>query len=161
MWILHQRKSSRRCPQQVRWCALSFGIGKGWSFWISLNPDKPSTLTATSRCWLSWRLKFPESGQRRRQPFSCNMTTPGPIPVWRPWSTLPILGGLSYHTHHVVQIWPLLTSICSGWWKMDCVDNIFVAKMPSYELWNSGPPPVVQIFASAACRLLFIAGDSA
>jgi len=49
MWILHRRKSSRRCPQRVKWCALSFGTGKRWSFWISLNPAKPSTLTATSR----------------------------------------------------------------------------------------------------------------
>ena len=161
-WIPHQRKSSRRYPQRVKWCALSFGIGKGWSFWISLNPEKPSTLTATSRRWLSWRLEFPESGQRRRrQPFSCNTTTPGPIPVWRPWSTLPILAGLSYHIHRIVRIWPLLTSICSGRWKMDCVGNIFLATTPSYELWNSGPPPLVQIFTSAACRLLFIAGESA
>ena len=95
MWIPHQRKSSRCCPQWVNWCALSFGIGKGWSFWISFNPDKPSTLIATSQHWLSWRLEFPESGQRRRQPFSCNTITPGPIPVWRPWCTLSILVGLS------------------------------------------------------------------
>jgi len=127
MWIPHRRKRSRRCPQRERWCALSFGIGKGWSFWISLNPYKPSTLTATSRHWLSWKFEFPESGQRRRQPFSCNTTTPGPIPVWRPWSTLPILGGLSYYTHRIVRIWPLLTSICSGRWKKDCVDNIFLS----------------------------------
>ena len=92
--------------------------------------DKRSTLTATSRRWLSWRLEFPESGQRRIQPFSCNTTTPGPIPVWIPWSTLPIMGGLSYHTHCIVRIWPLLTSICSGRWKMDCVDNISLATRP-------------------------------
>jgi len=159
MWIPHRRKSSRRCPQRVKWCAMSFGIGKGWSFWISFNPDK----TINSYRYiatLSWRLEFPESGQRR-QPFSCNTTTPGPIPVWRPWSTLPILGGLSYHTHLIVRIWPLLTSICSGRWKMDCVDNISLATTPSYELWNSGPPLLVQIFTSVACRLLFIAGESA
>ena len=161
MWIPHQRKSSRCCPQRVKWCALSFGIGKGWSFWISLNLDKPSTLTATSRCWLSWGLEFPESGQRRRQPFSCNMITPGPITVWRPWCTLSILAGLSYHTHRIVWIWRLLTSICLGRWKMDCVGNIFLATTPSYELWNSGPPPLVQIFTSVARRLLFIAGESA
>jgi hypothetical protein len=41
---------------------------------------------------------------------------------------------------------------------MDCVDNIFLATTPSYELQNSG---LVQIFMSAACRLLFIAGESA
>jgi len=52
MWIPHQRKSSRPCCQRIKWCALSFGIGKGWSFWISLNLDKPSTLTATLQCWL-------------------------------------------------------------------------------------------------------------
>ena len=121
--------------------------------------DQPSTLTATSQHWLSSRLEFPESGQRRRQPFSCN-TTPGPILVWKPWSTLPILGGLSYHTHRIVQVWPLLTSICSGRWRMDCVDNIFLATTPSYKLWNSGPPPLVQIFTGAACRHLFIAGES-
>ena len=45
MWIPHWRKSSRCSPQQVTWCALSFGIGKGWSFWISWNPDRPSTVT--------------------------------------------------------------------------------------------------------------------
>ena len=84
-----------------------------------------------------------------------------PIPVWIPWSTLPIMGGLSYHTHCIVRIWPLLIPICSGRWKMDCVGNIFLATTPSYELWNSGPPQLVQIFTSAACRLLFIAGESA
>jgi len=161
MWIPHGRKSSRCCPQWVKWCALSFGIGNGWSFWISLNPDKPSSLTATLRRWLSWRLEFPESGQRRRQPFSCNTITPGPIPVWRPWSTLSSLARLWYCTYHIVHILRLLTSICSGRWKMDYVGNIFLTMMPAYELWDSGPPPLVLFFTSAACRLLFIAGESA
>ena len=47
-------------PQQVEWCALSFGIGKGWSFWISWNLDKLLTLTAMSWHWWSWRLEVPE-----------------------------------------------------------------------------------------------------
>lgn len=47
MWIPHQRKGSRCSPQWVKWCILSVGIGKGWSFWISWNSDKPSSLTAT------------------------------------------------------------------------------------------------------------------
>ena len=140
MWIPHRRKCPRCCPQLVKWCALSFGIGKGWSFWISLNPDKPSILTATSRRWLRWRLEFPESGQRRRQPFSCNTIMPGHTPVWRLWSMLSILAGLSYHTHRIVWIWCLLTSICSDRWKVDCVGNNFPATTPSYKLWNSGPP---------------------
>jgi len=127
MCISNRRKSSRCGPQQVKWCALSFGIGKGWSFWISSNPDKPSRLTATSRLWLSLRLEFPES---------CNMKMPGSIQIWRPWSTLSILAGLSYHTHRIVQIWCLLTSICSGRGKMDCMSNIFLATTPSCELWK-------------------------
>ena len=98
---------------------------------ISMNLDKPSTLTATSQLCLSWRLEFPESGQTRRQPFSCNTITPGPIRVWRPWSTLLNLAGLSYHTHRIIRIWRLLTSICSGRWKMDCVGNIFLATASS------------------------------
>ena len=77
MWILHRRKSSRHSPQQVKWRALSFGIGKGWSFWISWNLVKTSALTAISKHWLSWRLEIPESEHRGRQPFSCKMITPG------------------------------------------------------------------------------------
>ena len=159
MWIPHQRKSSRRLPQRVKWCALSFGIGKGWSFWISLNPDKLSTPTATSQRWLSWRLEFPESGQRRRQHFSCNTMTSGPIPVWWPWNTLSILAGLSYHTHHTVRIWCLLSSICPGRWQMDwwatSRSNDAIVRAVKR------PPPLVRIFMSAACMLLFIAGESA
>ena len=149
MWIPHWGKSSRRCPHQVKWCTLSFGIGEGWSYWISLNPDKPSILIATLRCWSSWRLESPESGQRRRQPFSCNTITPGLIPIWRPWSTLSILAGLVYHTHCIGRIWRILISICLGLWKMDCMGNSFLAMTPSYELWNSGPLPPVQIFLRA------------
>ena len=40
MWIPHWRKSSRGSPQHVKWCALSFGIGKGWFFWVSWKQDK-------------------------------------------------------------------------------------------------------------------------
>jgi len=39
MWIYHQRKSSRHSSQLVKWCALSFGIEKGRSFWISWRLD--------------------------------------------------------------------------------------------------------------------------
>lgn len=79
---------------------LSFGIGKGSSFWISWKLDKPSTLIATSQCIINhWRLKPPESNQRRRQPFSCSTIMLGPRPAWRPWSTLPVLAEQSYHTY--------------------------------------------------------------
>jgi histone-lysine N-methyltransferase SETMAR len=45
--------------------------------------------------------------------------------------------------------------------KINCMGNIFLAMMPLYKLLNIGPPPLVQIFTSVACRLLFIAGESA
>jgi hypothetical protein len=74
---------------------------------------------------------------------------------------LSVLAGLSYHTHRIVLIWRLATSICSGRWMMDCVGNIFLATTPSYEMCDSGPPPLVQIFTIAARRLLFSARKSA
>jgi len=95
-WIPHERKRSRRKLQQVNGHALSFGIGKEQSFWISWNLNKPWTLTATSQCPLSWRLELPESGQRRWLPYSCNIVILGPRPFWRlkqianiSWSVLP------------------------------------------------------------------------
>ena len=84
IWIPHQRKCSRLSCLWVTWCALSFEIENGWSFWISWNPDKPSALTVTLWHWLNWRLKLPESDQRRKQPFSCNMLMLGLISVQRP-----------------------------------------------------------------------------
>ena len=47
LWIPPQRRCSRHSPRGVKWCAPSFGIGKGRSLWISWNMDKPSTLTGT------------------------------------------------------------------------------------------------------------------
>jgi len=47
MWIPHQRKGSSCSRQWVIWCALSFRIGKGWSFWFSCNLDNPSTCITT------------------------------------------------------------------------------------------------------------------
>ena len=105
-------------------CTLFWDRKDVWPSWISWNPDKPSTLTAALLCWLRWRLKLQERGQRRRQPFSCNMIMPGPKPVWRYWSTLSLLAGLSYHTHHIVWIWYLLTSTYSGQEKIDCCETV-------------------------------------
>ena len=39
-WFSQQRKSSRCRSQQLKWCVAFFGIGKGWSFWMSQNADK-------------------------------------------------------------------------------------------------------------------------
>ena len=143
MQIPHQRKRSRCSPQQAKWCTLS-GIGNGWSFWISWNTDTPSTLPPTLWRWLSWRPEFPKSGQRKRS-LSCN-TVKTITPVGRLCSTLPVVPRLSYHAHSTVQIWYLLNSICLLWWKMDCMGNIFLATTPSQQLWNSGSPPLVEVF---------------
>ena len=96
----HPSKSSRGSPQHDKSCTLSSEIRKGRSFCISWNLGKSSTLTPALWCWLKWRLKLPESGKRRWKPGFCKMITPGLIPVWRLWSTLPISAGLSYHTLH-------------------------------------------------------------
>jgi len=102
---LLKKRSSGSSPQWVKRCALSCHR----NFW---EPDKPSALIATPWHWLRWGLKLPESDQRRKQLFSCNAIAMGPTPVWRPWSTLPTMAELCYHTHGIVQIWSLLTSIC-------------------------------------------------
>ena len=115
-----------------------FWIQKRWSFSVSWNPDKSSPLTTALQDQLSVRLKLLESSQRRRQPSSFNTVTSGPIAVWRPWSTLPILAGLSYHTHQTAHSWCLLTYISCGWWKMDCVGNIFLATQPSHSYETVG-----------------------
>ena len=61
------KESSRYSSQRVKWCALSFWMGKGWSFGISASLDKASTLTTTSQCWLGWRLSF--QNQTREEIF--------------------------------------------------------------------------------------------
>ena len=71
-WIPHQIKSSRCRSQQVKWCALLLGIWKGWSFWFSRNPYKPSTLTTSSIAMLTKlkvRLKLPDFSYGKKTPF--------------------------------------------------------------------------------------------
>lgn len=120
---------NKKFKMRVKWCALHFGSGIGWYCWISRNLGKPSTLTSTLRLWLRWGLKLPKSGQRR-QLFSYNTITSVPIPVWWPWSTLQVLSGLPYHTHHMVWNWHLLISMFLGRLKMDFMGNIFLATTP-------------------------------
>lgn len=120
---------NKKFKMRVKWCALHFGSGIGWYCWISRNLGKPSTLTSTLRLWLRWGLKLPKSGQRR-QLFSYNTITSVPIPVWWPWSTLQVLSGLPYHTHHTVWNWHLLISMFLGRLKMDVMGKIFLATTP-------------------------------
>lgn len=127
---------------------------------VSWNPDKPSTLTATSRRWVSWRPELPVRPDKKKT-FLLQHDNTSLIPVWRPCGTLQSLAGLSYQAHHTVWIWHLLTSTCSGRWMMDYVGNIFLTKIPSSQLRERGSPPVVQISTSPAYRLLFITGKNA
>lgn len=129
MWIPYRRINLRCNPWWVKRYALSIGIGKDWSFWISCNPNKQSNLTATSWFWLRWKLELPQLG--RRQHFFCNTTAQGPVPFWRLWSTLTVLLGLYYHTHCMTWIWCFLSSIHSCPWKMDCMRNISLDEMLS------------------------------
>ena len=61
-WIHGQGKSSSQSLQWVKWYGLSFGIERGWSFWISCNLDTyQGKLTGEFMWWLfpvccwSWR----------------------------------------------------------------------------------------------------------
>lgn len=114
----------------------SFGIGKGWSFQISWNSEKPSALTTTSEYWLSWRLEHPE-----KNTFSCNAIMPGSIPF-------------KDHCGHCQScldcpVTPTTQSRfssfwlpCFGQWKMDYLGNIFLLTALSQQTWNSASPPM-------------------
>jgi len=130
MWIPHQRQSSRCSSQWVKWFALSFDIVNSVVLLDFLVTRQTINFDHDTMS-LSWRLKLQESDQRRRQPFLCNMVTPGSIPVCKPWSTLLISAVPFYYTHCIVQIWCLLTFICLDWWKADCAGIVFLPAMPS------------------------------
>ena len=102
------------------------------------NPqsDNRWILHEEKRCSTQWA----QSVQRRKQPFICNtiMTVSAvTLPLWRLWSTLPVLVRLSYHSHWTVWIWHFLTSICLGQWKMNFVSNdVIVAAVKEWvTLW--------------------------
>jgi len=158
MWISHWRKRSRCSCNGVKLCALSFAIGKGWSFWISWYSDKPSTAAPWS--WLSQRLKLLESGQRR-QIFLATLKKQA-------------LYQLEDHTAHCQSFLgsPTMSTVHSGFgifwlpyvwvdetWKV--ASQYFPSNSPPWQLWNSGSFPLVQTFTSTACRFLFITGKNA
>jgi hypothetical protein len=156
MRIPHKSKGPRRSHQRVKRCALSSGRGKAWSSWISWNPDKPLTLTATSQRWRPEGRNFQSC--QRRQPFSCNMITQGATPVWRPWGLLQSLAVLSYYVHRVIWIlgssdFHLIELMKDGLRGQHYPDNETVIAAVRKWVASAGA-----IFTSAARRLLFIAG---
>lgn len=72
------------------------------------------------------------------------MIKPSPVSVWIQWGTVPVLTGLSYHIHHIVWIWDLLTYNCLGQGGMDYAGNTFLAITLSFALSRS----VVMLFVS-------------
>jgi len=52
VWIPHWRNCSGHSLQQVQWCALSFGLRKECSFWISsAAPDALSHISISQQPW--------------------------------------------------------------------------------------------------------------
>ena len=69
---------------------------------VSLKPRQAINSDHCVMMLTKLKAQISRVSQRGKQPFSCSSITPGPIPVWRPWSTLLTLGGLSYHTQCIV-----------------------------------------------------------
>ena len=66
---------------------------------------------------LSLRLELPESGQRRRQPFSCNTVMPGPNTNLKTMEHVAHFVQTVLPHYCIVWIWCLMTSFCSSQWK--------------------------------------------
>ena len=161
MWIPHQTTSSKTQPSAGKVMCVVFWDRKEVILLDFLELEQ----TINSECYTAMltKLKAQTYGVRLEKKTTLllqhNIARPH-TSVWRLWSRLPMLAGLSYHTHHIVQMWGLLTSICMGQWKMNCMSNSFLATMPLYQLWNTGSLPLVKIFMSRICRLLLIAGEN-
>jgi len=128
MWIPHWRQSSRHSPL---WMKL--WDRKGVILLDSLDPRQIINSDCYSWCiMLLTKLKARTSRQGEKKTYP--KITSGPIPVWRLWSTLLVLAGLSYKTHHIVQISFWLPSVWAD--ERQTVGNIFLATRLSQQLWN-------------------------
>lgn len=118
-WISPLKKKFKTQPSVGKVMFSVFWDRKGEVLLGFLEPRQ----TTDSDCYIATptKLKAPVA---RIRPEKITFLLSVPTPVRRPWSTLAVLPGLSYHTHHIVQMWCLLTSTFWGWWKMDCVGNI-------------------------------------
>lgn len=121
---------------EVQTATLSRWSDMHWLFqigkgWTLLTPCKLDTPLTMTTTWWCWQSWGLEFPEsgQRSQLFSYHMITLSPIIVRRPWSTLLLML------------------------------SIFLATMSSTQLWNTRSPLLVQIFMSALCRLLFIAGE--
>jgi len=122
---------------------------------IFLDSDKSSTLTAWWH-WLNLKAQAFRVRQQKKIAFLLQLVNTNPIPFWWLWNTLSILAGLSYHIHHIVLIWHLLTSICFDQWKMGKLFPSNYTTTAAVKLWVTSS---VADFLSTS-QLLFIAGKN-
>ena len=150
MWISRWRKSSRSSPQQIKWCALSFGIGRGEILQHLLEPRQ----SISSECSVSvLTMLNAQTSRVRPEKASCSMIMPHSIPIWRP---LTVLAEQSCHNHDIRYVWHLWTFIFLGWWELYCVGYNNVSTT-----WRCGSPPLVQVFTSMKWRIFVITGENA
>lgn len=104
---------SHECSRWIRKNNIWKFVRNWWtnttvSWIISLSIDFQELEQAiNSDCYimiLSWRLKYPESDQRRWQPYFYNTVVPDPMTIWRQLRIFNFLAGMYYHIHHIVQI---------------------------------------------------------
>jgi hypothetical protein len=77
---------------------------------------------------------------------------PGPIPVWRPCSMLQSLAGLSCHTHCIVRMWHLLTSMLNMTVKVSTV--VFYLIINLIPLMPSVLTCVEWLYLRQLCRVI-------
>jgi hypothetical protein len=131
-----------------------FGIGKAWSSWISWNPNKPPTLTKP-------KARISRIRPEKKTTFLLqhdNAKHHTSLKIMRhvakfSWTVLPYP---PYSPDLVTSVFHLFGLVKDG-----LCSNIFLTVTPSSQLWESRSPLLVQIFMSAACRLLLISGKNA
>lgn len=115
------KKCSRCSPQEIK---LSFFKDRkgliSWSFSISQNLHKPSTLTTTSQHWLNWKAQTSRVRPEKKTAFRLQHINTSSRPVWRLWITLQIWLDSPTIATHIICIWHLLTSFFSGQSETDC-----------------------------------------
>lgn len=151
MWITNQRKSSSCIPQCVQ-CLLReergpFGFPGtriSHQLWPSGHCDADYAEGLNFQCQSGEEDNLTLPPQKCQ--FSYQFEDQGAH--CQPWN------GLLYHTHHIVQIWCLLTLTFLGRWKVDCVSNVFLVMTRSEQLRSR---LLMKVVTSVICRLLSIA----
>jgi len=130
MEIPHRSRSSRCVTQWIKWCVLSFGMGKGWSFWISWNSGKPSTLTITYITTLTKLKDRTSTVWPEKTIFLSQHNNARPLLSLKTKECIASLGWtVLSHPLYNADLVPS-DFLCLSQWKMDCIGNIFLATTP-------------------------------